>query len=143
MAQLVFCEDEPRTRKLIRAMLMHTSHEVYLAINGAEGLILVEQVMPDLVFLDISMPICDGFQMADEMKLRPHLSHIPIVFLSAFAQQSDKDEAFRYHGASDYLTKPFDLADLLMVIKRFVSPYHATTIDVADYSQLQKAPLMH
>src|SRR6266498_1880762 len=110
MAKIVFCEDEERIRKLIRAMLESLPHKIYMAADGNEGLELIEKERPDLIFADISMPGCDGFQLADIIKSRPHLAHIPFIFLTAFAQKSEKEEG-RMHGASAYLTKPFNYTD--------------------------------
>ena len=106
MARIVFCEDEVLIQKLVRIMLRSTNHELYLASDGFEGLELVEQMRPDLIFTDISMPDCDGYQFADAVKARPYLASIPIIFVSAFAQQSEIEEGFR-HGGVSYIVKPF------------------------------------
>ena len=119
MAKIVFCEDEERIRKLIRAMLESLPHKIYMAADGNEGLELIEKERPDLIFADISMPGCDGFQLADIIKSRPHLAHIPFIFLTAFAQKSEKEEG-RMHGASAYLTKPFNYTDLVAKIEQFL-----------------------
>ena len=119
MAKIVFCEDEERIRKLIRAMLESTPYEIYMAADGVEGLELIERERPDIIFADISMPGYDGFQLADIVKSRPHLAGIPLIFLSAFAQQAEKDEG-RKHGAMEYLTKPFSVTDLLTKIEQYV-----------------------
>jgi len=118
MAKIVFCEDEVLIQKLFRVMLRSTNHELHLASDGAQGLELVERVRPDLIFTDISMPVCDGYQFADAVKARPHLAHIPIIFVSAFAQHAEMEEGFR-HGGVSYIIKPFSAADLYEKIERF------------------------
>lgn len=118
MAKIVFCEDEANIQKLVKVMLRSSRHEVYMASDGIEGLELIEQVHPDLIFTDISMPGRDGYQLADELKARPELAHIPIIFISAFAQRSMMNEGYR-HGGASYLTKPFSAADLLEKINLF------------------------
>ena len=118
MAKIVFCEDEINIQKLVRVMLRSSNHELYIASDGVEGLKMIERVHPDLIFTDISMPGRDGYQLADELKARPKLSHIPIVFISAFAQRSMMNESYR-HGAASYLTKPFSAVDLFDKIKQF------------------------
>lgn len=120
MAKIVFCEDEKRIQKLIKAMLAGSPYDIFIASDGIEGLELIERERPDLVFADVSMPDCDGVQLTDAVKSRPHIAQIPIIFLTAFAQQSEKDEAFR-HGVSDYLTKPFTVAELLGKIEEFLA----------------------
>ena len=118
MAKIVFCEDEVQIRKLVRVMLRVSNHELFLASDGEEGLEMIERERPDLIFTDISMPGRDGYQLADEVKSRAHLAHIPIIFISAFAQRTAIDEGYR-HGGSGYLTKPFSAHDLLEKINGF------------------------
>ncbi len=111
MAKIVFCEDEIMIQKLLRVILRSANHELYIASDGAEGLELIERVRPDLIFTDIAMPVCNGYELADAVKARPHLAHIPIIFVSARAQSSELKEGYR-HGAVSYIVKPFDAADL-------------------------------
>ncbi len=120
MAKIVLCEDEILIQKLVRIMLRSTKHELHIASDGIEGLDLIERVSPDLIFTDISMPGMDGYQLADVVRGRAHLAHIPIVFLSAFVQRAEVDEGYR-HGAASYLTKPFHAADLYEKIDLFTT----------------------
>ncbi|MDQ2717049.1 MAG: response regulator [Chloroflexota bacterium] len=126
MAKIIFCEDEKRIQKLISIMLRASEHEIYIVSDGTEGMELIERERPALVFADVSMPNCDGFQLADHLKSAPHLAHIPIIFMSAFAQQSEIQEGYR-HGAASYLIKPFNLVELQAQIERFLLPSHAST----------------
>ncbi len=75
--------------------------------------------MPDLVILDIMMPRLDGYQTCEKLKADDKTKDIPIVFLSAKAQQSDIEKG-RAYGVSEYLTKPFDPSELLEVVDRLV-----------------------
>ncbi len=111
MAKIVFCEDEERIQKLITATLRSTPHEIFIAGNGIEGAALIERERPDLIFTDISMPQCDGIQMTDTIKTNPQLAHIPVIFLTAFAQSSEVEDGYQ-HGATSYLTKPFSPSEL-------------------------------
>lgn len=120
MAKIVFCEDEARIQKLIKVMLRATTHEVFVAADGVEGLALIERERPDIVFTDISMPDCNGFQLADAMQANPALATIPIIFVTAFAQQPEREEGFQ-HRAVGYLTKPFSPAELRDQIDAFVT----------------------
>lgn len=120
MAKIVLCEDELLIQKLVRIMLRSTKHELHIASNGVEGLELIEDVRPDLIFTDISMPELDGYQLADAVRAQPELAHIPIVFISAFVQRAEIDEGYR-HGAASYLTKPFNAADLYEKIDLFTT----------------------
>lgn len=121
MAKIVFCEDEALLQKLVHLFLRTTTHELYIASDGLEGLTLIEREHPDLILTDISMPRCDGFQLADAVKNRPHLAAIPLLFVTAFAQRTDIEEGMR-HGAVGYLLKPFSAADLLAAIETALRP---------------------
>ena len=122
MAKIVFCEDERLLQKLFSALMRSTEHEVYIASDGLEGLAIIERERPDLIVTDISMPRCDGFQLADAVKVRPSLAAIPIVFVTGFAQQYDMEEATR-HGAAGYILKPFKAADLRAAIAAFLAAH--------------------
>ena len=111
MAKVVFCEDSAVIQKLIGLALRSTAHEVHLASDGAEGLEIIERERPDVVFTDVSMPNMDGFQLADALKARPHLAHIPIVIMTASGDQEQLDEGYR-RGAVGHFAKPFNAADL-------------------------------
>ena len=116
MARIVCCEDEDLLQKLLRHLLRSMKHEVYMASNGFEGLTLIEREHPDLILTDISMPGCDGFQLADAVKRQPQLAAIPIIFVTAFAQRVDVEEG-ALHGATGYLLKPFGAAELRAAIE--------------------------
>ena len=118
MSKVVFCEDDPMIRKLVQTALRSTTHDVHIASNGKEGLALIEQVRPDVVFSDVAMPEMDGFALADAMRARPDLAHIPIVFMTASVQRDQIDECFR-HGAAGHLAKPFTMAELRARIAQF------------------------
>jgi CheY-like chemotaxis protein len=115
MAKIVFCEDEQVLQKLFRVRLDLMGHEIYIASDGIEGLAMIKRVHPDLILSDISMPRCDGFQLADAVKADPSLAAIPIVFVTGFAQKYDMEEAAR-HGGRGYLHKPFTTEDLRAAI---------------------------
>ncbi len=133
MAKIVFCEDEKLLQKLVRLILRSTEHEVYIASDGLEGLALIEQEHPDLILTDISMPGCDGFQLAAAVKAHTHLASIPIIFVTAFAQQYDLEEGAR-HGAIGYLVKPFNAEDLRAMIATALVPHKKGSIGGSNES---------
>lgn len=118
MSKVVFCEDDPIIRKLVQTALRSSTHDVHVAENGRQGLALIEQVRPDVVFTDVVMPEMDGFQMADAMRARPELAHIPVVFMTASVQREEIDECFR-HGAAGHLAKPFTMSELRARVAQF------------------------
>ncbi len=126
MGTIVFCEDDPMIQKLIRAALRSSPHTVHIAADGRQGLALIERTRPDVVFTDVSMPTCDGFQLADAMKAKAELDRIPIVFMTASVQREQVEECFR-RGAAGYLAKPFTMADLRSRVDEFLSPARSGT----------------
>jgi CheY-like chemotaxis protein len=111
MAKIVCCEDSALMQKMIAVALRPTTHELFVAADGAEGLALVERERPDLVLTDVSMPVMGGFELADALKARPDLAHIPVVFLTAGSDGVPSDEA-EHHGGAAYLIKPFSPGEL-------------------------------
>ena len=118
MSRVVVCEDDPMIRKLVQTALRSTTHEVHIAENGKDGLELIERFRPDVVFSDVAMPEMDGFAMADAMRARGELAHIPIVFMTASVQREQVEECFR-HGAAGHLAKPFTMAELRARVAQF------------------------
>ena len=118
MSKIVFCEDDPMIRKLVQAALRSTSHDVHMAEDGKEGLDLIERLRPDVVFSDVAMPLMNGFELAEAMRRRPGLAHIPIVFMTASVQREQIDECFR-HGGAGHLAKPFTMAELRTRVAQF------------------------
>ena len=119
MGRVVFVEDDPTIRKLVHAALRSTSHEVHFAMNGREGLALVERVRPDAVFTDVAMPEMDGIQLADAIRAHPELGDTPIVFITASVQKEQVERYFA-HGATTYLAKPFSTAQLREQVAKLV-----------------------
>ena len=111
MAKIVFCEDDPMIRKLITAAMRDSGHDVRLAVDGEEGLALIRDMRPDLIFSDVSMPKLDGYQLGDALRASPDTAGIPLVFVTASVQRAQIIEAER-HGGTGVLAKPFTMAEL-------------------------------
>lgn len=111
MGKVLFVEDDPIIQRLIRATLRASRHQILIAGDGEEGLELIRQVRPDVVFSDVSMPKMDGFELAAALKADPTLAAIPLVFMTASVQRSEVERALA-HGAVGVLAKPFTPADL-------------------------------
>jgi CheY-like chemotaxis protein len=118
VSKVVFCEDDPMIRKLVQTALRSSTHDVHVAADGKEGLDLIARLRPDVVFSDVAMPEMNGFELADAMRARPDIAHIPIVFMTASVQREQIDECFR-HGAAGHLAKPFTMAELQARIAQF------------------------
>jgi len=121
MGTVVFCEDDPMIQKLIRTAFRSIGHKILIASDGVEGLRLIQQHLPDVVFSDVSMPNMDGFQLGDALRADPSLAHIPIVYMTASVQRTQIDEALQ-HGAAGVLPKPFTMTDLRDRVAEFAGP---------------------
>jgi CheY-like chemotaxis protein len=120
MACIVFCEDDPTIQKLIRISLRATGHDIHIASDGAEGMMLIERLRPHLVFTDVSMPSMDGIQLCTALRAQTELAHIPIVIMTASGSRSDLNEVMRQDTLAVIL-KPFSTQDLRRMIERFLS----------------------
>jgi CheY-like chemotaxis protein len=114
---ILICDDDPIILRLLQVNLEIEGYDVVSAHHGEEAVRLAVQERPNLIILDIMMPRMDGYQVARVLKSQTETKDIPLVFLSAKAQQADIDRG-RIFGVTDYLTKPFDPTELLDVIDR-------------------------
>jgi len=109
-------EDQADIRRLIRMTLEFEGIDVIEAGNGAEGLVLARRHRPDLILLDVMMPGLSGLQVSQALAADPALSHIPVLMLTALAQDGDVAAGLAA-GARAYLTKPFSPMELLNVVQ--------------------------
>ena len=115
--RILIADDDPVILRLIQVNLELEGYEVITANNGQEAVDLATAESPNLVILDIMMPRLDGYQACERLKSDTATKEIPVIFLSAKAQQGDIDKGKSY-GVADYLTKPFDPSELLEVVER-------------------------
>jgi CheY-like chemotaxis protein len=115
--RILICDDYPVILRLVQVNLELEGYDVLLAHHGEEAFEIATRELPDLIILDIMMPRWDGYQTCQNLKAQDETKNIPVVFLSAKAQQSDIDKGKEY-GVDEYLTKPFDPSDLIDVVER-------------------------
>ena len=118
--RILIADDDPVILRLIQVNLELEGYEVLTANNGQEAVDKATAEHPDLVILDIMMPRLDGYQACEALKSADGTKDIPVIFLSAKAQQGDIDKGTSF-GVAAYLTKPFDPTELLEVVERHVS----------------------
>lgn len=118
--RVLICDDDPVILRLLEVNLEIEGYDVLKASNGEEAFELAVAEVPDLIVLDIMMPRLNGYQTCAKLKEEDRTKHIPVVFLSAKAQQSDI-ELGKSYGVEEYLTKPFDPSDLIDVVERLSS----------------------
>ena len=112
MAQKVLLIDDcPSIHGLVRARLREEPFELHSASNGESGLEAAVRLQPDLVLLDVDMPVIDGFTVCKRLKDDPQTIHVPVIFLTGATSTPEKIRGLEL-GAVDYITKPFDPAEL-------------------------------
>lgn len=121
MATILLVEDNEMNRDMLTRRLQRTGHQVLIATNGQEGLDTARQVRPDVVLMDMSLPVLDGWEASRRMKSDPDLGVIPIIALTAHAMAEDRQKAIDA-GCDDYQTKPIDFPMLMEKIDRFLKP---------------------
>ncbi len=118
-ARILVVDDEEDLGRILKFALMAAGHEVLLAMDGAEGLKLAREGGPDLILLDLMLPKIDGYKVCRMLKFDERYKSIPIVILSARTQEADKEMA-RDTGADLFITKPYNLEEILRTIDRLL-----------------------
>lgn len=106
MQRILIIDDVETNRFVLRNIIAEMGHQPVLAENGAQGLKIMERIVPDLILLDVAMPEMDGFEFCNILKTDVKTRNIPIIFISAFDEPEDIVKGFEIGGA-DYVTKPF------------------------------------
>ncbi len=122
MAKILIAEDERDIRDLVAFTLRFAGHEVFAAANGEEAVQMAPKVNPDLILMDVRMPRMTGYEACKMMKADPDLKDIPVVFLSAKGQESEKQQGMEA-GAEEYLLKPFAPDQLTQAIKIILAKF--------------------
>jgi CheY-like chemotaxis protein len=120
MSKILLVEDNEMNRDMLSRRLMRRGHEVVMAFDGESGLALAESEAPDLILMDMSLPLLDGWEATRCLKASPVTQHIPVIALTAHAMPSDRDKALEA-GCDDYDTKPIELPRLLEKIDALLS----------------------
>ena len=115
--KILACDDEKHIVRLVQVNLERAGYEVITAGDGKEALQKVEEETPDLVVLDVMMPYMDGFEVLQSMRRNPATRDIPVIMLTAKAQDADVFKGWQ-SGVDCYLTKPFNPMELIAFVKR-------------------------
>jgi len=112
MPKILLVEDNELNRDMLSRRLERRGYDLVVAVDGESGVAMAGSEAPDLILMDMSLPILDGWEATRRIKAEPLTHHIPIVALTAHAMSSDRDKALAA-GCDDYDTKPIELARLL------------------------------
>ncbi len=120
MAKILIVEDNEMNRDMLSRRLIRKGFDVIMAEDGQKGVDMSKSDNPDLILMDLSLPIMDGWQATSTIKADPETNSIPIIVLTAHAMAGDREKALDA-GADEYDTKPIEFKRLLGKIKDFLS----------------------
>ena len=112
MPRILLVEDNEMNRDMLSRRLARKNYEVILAVDGKEGVVMAGSEAPDLILMDMSLPVMDGWEATRQLKASPETKAIPIIALTAHAMSGDREKAIEA-GCDDYDTKPIELPRLL------------------------------
>ncbi len=116
MTKILLVEDNEMNRDMLSRRLQRRGYEVVIAVDGSQGLEMAQSETPDLILMDMSLPVLDGWEATRRLKAAPETSSIPIIALTAHAMSGDREKALEA-GCDDYDTKPTELDRLLEKIQ--------------------------
>jgi CheY-like chemotaxis protein len=116
MTTILIVEDNELNREMLSRRLTRRGYDVLLAVDGQQGLAVAQASTPDLILMDMSLPVVDGWEATRRMKTDEALKRIPVIALTAHAMANDRDKALQA-GCDDYDTKPIELPRLLAKIE--------------------------
>ena len=119
MVRILVVEDNEMNRDMLSRRLQRRGYEVLIAMDGESGVETTTRERPDLVLMDMSLPVIDGWEATRRIKADPATAAIPVIALTAHAMAGDRERAIEA-GCDDYDTKPIDLPGLLDKIARLV-----------------------
>ena len=116
MPKILLVEDNEENRDALSRRLARRGYEVVMAINGKEGVEKAEQEQPDLILMDMNMPVLDGWEATRTIRKTPQGRTVPIIALTAHAMSGDREKTIEA-GCNDYHTKPVEFARLLAQVE--------------------------
>ncbi len=121
MPKILLVEDNEMNRDMLSRRLVRRGYEVVIATDGQQGVDLAGSAAPNVILMDMSLPVIDGWEATRRIKANDATKHIPVIALTAHAMAGDREQALAA-GCDDYDTKPIDLARLLSKIEKFAGP---------------------
>jgi two-component system cell cycle response regulator DivK len=117
--RILVVEDQEDLRGVLRTLLTGSGYEMIEAADGQTGVAKARAERPDLILMDIQMPVLDGYDATRQIKADPNLKSTPVIAVSSFAMKGDEEKA-RASGCDSYVTKPYSPMQLLRVIRGYL-----------------------
>jgi len=118
--RILVVDDEADSRRILRDLLASTDYEMTEAVNGEQALAAVAKQRPDLILMDIQMPVLDGYEATRRIKADPALKDVPIIVVTSYALSGSDDAKARAAGCDDFVPKPFSPRQLLAKIRKLL-----------------------
>ena len=116
---ILYIEDNPMNRTLVKKVLEQCGYRVEVAVDGPTGYARAREIKPDLVLMDIGIPGADGYETTRLIRTDPEIAHIPVVALTAYAMRGDRARALEA-GCDDFISKPIDVADFPRQVEKHI-----------------------
>jgi two-component system cell cycle response regulator DivK len=120
VARILLVEDNEMNRDMLVRRLEKRGYDVVIAVDGGQGVSMARDESPDLILMDMSLPVLDGWEATRQIKGAPETSAIPVIALTAHAMQGDREQALAA-GCEDFDTKPVQFAGLVAKIEALLS----------------------
>ena len=119
MAKILLVEDNEENRDMLSRRLTRRGYEVVIALDGGQGVAMAQSEIPDLILMDMDLPVLNGWEATRQLKAAPETQAIPIIALTAHAMMGDREKAIDA-GCDDYDTKPIEFSRLIEKIEAFL-----------------------
>ncbi|MBA3386005.1 MAG: response regulator [Verrucomicrobiota bacterium] len=130
MAKILLVEDNEMNRDMLSRRLRRRGYNVVLAVDGPSGVKMAQTEAPDLVLMDMSLPVVDGWEATRRLKTEAATKHIPVIALTAHAMSGDREKALEA-GCDDYDTKPVELPRLLEKIEALLTGDETASAEIS------------
>jgi two-component system, cell cycle response regulator DivK len=120
MKKILLVEDNEMNRDMLSRRLSRKGYEILIAVDGSQGVSMTVSNQPDIVLMDMSLPVLDGWEATRQLKANPQTKAIPIIALTAHAMSGDREKALEA-GCDEYDTKPIELPRLLEKIEALLA----------------------
>jgi two-component system, cell cycle response regulator DivK len=118
--RILVVEDQEDNRRILRDLLTNAGYQVFEAENGGEALGAATAHRPDLILMDIQLPVLDGYEATRRLKADPQVGQIPVIVITSYALSGDEGKA-RAAGCDDYVTKPYSPRQVLAKVRSYLS----------------------
>jgi two-component system cell cycle response regulator DivK len=119
MKRILVVEDTEDNRQIMRDLLSSAGYDLIEAQDGAEGVAMAKSQRPDLILMDIQLPVLDGYEATRRIKADPDISHIPVIAVTSYALSGDEAKT-RAAGCDGYVAKPFSPRQLLQKVREYL-----------------------